>query len=103
MILQSLNTFKKAKCNLYWYNDDNDSIYLEGLNVDESIRNKKLGTILLKLCDLIGIVLCFKNIYLWVEKDSWMYNWYKRIGYSYFSNHEQDNYVWMIKSLKNSQ
>lgn len=37
--------------------------------------------------------------YLWVRKDTWIYDWYKRNGYTYFKDHEVINFVWMKKIL----
>lgn len=83
----------------YWYNDDNESICLSCLSVNPNFRNKILGTKLQELREQLGIDKSFINSWLEVNKESWMYNWYKRRGYidQIFT---EDNMVWMMKKLK---
>lgn len=88
-----------ASSSLYFYNDDNESIYISNLIVKNKFRNNKLGTKLLELTENIGILLNAINAYLWVDKNSWLHDWYKRKGYSDFQKHERDGYVWMKKQL----
>ena len=90
----------KAFSRIYWYNDDNTTVYLDYLSVDEDIRRKGIGTIMQVMREKIGITLGATTSCLWVNKNTWMHDWYKRRGYEDWKNHEQEeNAVWMRKSL----
>jgi len=90
----------KAFARVYWYKDDATSIYLDWLHVSYEIRNKGIGTELQNMREQIGRNLGASTSCLWVKKDSWMHNWYKRRGYSDLEDYEQEeNVVWMMKSL----
>lgn len=74
--------------------------YIEGLHVTESERNKKYGTDMIKRliykCKEIGAKKCT----LWCDKSKWVYDWYKRLGFRYDGEKEdQDGYVWMVKDI----
>jgi len=90
---------EKAFGRIYQYNDDNTSVYFEGIKVDIAFRRQGLGTILLQMLELFGKCLGASYSYLWVEKNTWIYEWYKRNGYSYFKDHEDVNFIWMSKIL----
>lgn len=82
----------------YIYNNDPTTIYLDMLAVDPCARGDKIGTKLQELREQIGINLgCFSSV-LWVDKDTWMYEWYKRRGYLYEIDKNKKQ-VWMKKSL----
>ena len=90
----------RAFCRLYYYDDENTTVYLEGLSVVEEARRQGIGTELFKLMEYFGICLGATISNLWVDKDSWMFGWYSRMGYEYLKDHEdQENCVWMKKSL----
>lgn len=85
----------KAFCRTYWFNDDNNSIYFDFLSVDSDERKKGIATYLLdhhiNASKQLNV-----NSYLWVKKDSWMHEWYKRKGYSNDKDYEgQENAIWM--------
>jgi GNAT superfamily N-acetyltransferase len=90
----------KASGKLYWYTDTTNEIYLEDLYVHESLRQKGIGTELIKTLEKIGISLGAGISYLWVEENSWLYSWYSKLGYEYFKDHEDSGFVWMKKLLK---
>jgi hypothetical protein len=91
----------KAFARLYWYNDDNTTVYLDMLSVDIKVRNKGIGTELQKMREEIGINMGAITSYLWVIKDSWMHDWYQRRGYVDDEIYVDDeNAIWMKKSLK---
>ena len=79
--------------------DNVSDIYLEWLGVSDNSRNKKIGTTLQIIRENIGRELGCLQSYLWVVKDTWMKDWYERRGYSYYSEYEKENAIWMIKSL----
>ena len=90
----------KAVGRIYWFNDDNTTVYLDWLNVDKDIRKKGFGTELQKIREQIGIQLGAKVSCLWAYKNTWMYAWYKRRGYKYFKIYEkEENAIWMQKEL----
>lgn len=90
----------KAKASVYWYADDNTTVYLAGLNVNKEIRQQGIGRKLQEIREQIGRNLGSTISCLLVDNNSWMYEWYKRCGYSDFKRHEhEENYVWMRKLL----
>ena len=90
----------KGFARIYWYLDDPNSVYLDSLVVSDNFRKLGLGRTLQELREGIGVCRLAKYSYLWVEKDSWMEEWYKRRGYSYYKDYEQlNNCIWMRKKL----
>ena len=90
----------KAFCRAYMYNDDNTTIYLDWLSVDNNCRKQGLGTLLQEIRENIGKHLNYTTACLWVEIGSWMHEWYKRRGYQDWVNHKtNENHIWMRKSL----
>lgn len=87
-----------ASVNIYWYEDDDDSIYISSLRVDPKYRGMGIASELIKACE---DATDRTNSYLWVEEGSWMQEWYKRIGYQYYQQHERPGFVWMRKVLTN--
>lgn len=88
-----------AEASVYWYIDDISTVYLSNLIVNPNCRNKGVGRKLQMIREQIGKNLKAKTSYLWVKKESWMYNWYKRRGYSDLNEHNQEGFVWMEKPL----
>lgn len=87
---------------IYWYSDDEKSIYLEGLSV--TVQRSGIGTHLLECAEKIATSLDASTIYLWVAKETWMQDWYVRKGYEYSSEYEEEpNAIWMKKKLINSK
>jgi predicted GNAT family N-acyltransferase len=85
----------KAFARTYWFNDDNKTIYFDWLSVEESERGNGIATELLNA----HIETAKKNNVnscLYVEKNSWMYDWYSRKGYIETTKHETEiNAIWM--------
>lgn len=68
----------KAFARTYWFYDDDKSIYFDWLSVTEEYRKNGIATKLLN--SHIKTAQKFKiETFLWVERDSWMYEWYKDI------------------------
>jgi Acetyltransferase (GNAT) family. len=89
-----------AFARIYWYNDDDTSVYLDWLSVSEDSRKQGIGTKLITLLEEIGRLLGASFSYLYVRKMSWMYDWYKRNSYiDYKENKDNTNMIWMVKSL----
>jgi len=90
----------KASGRIYWYTDNTNDVFLEGLHVHESLRQQGIGNEIIQLLTNIGISLGAKTSNLWVKQDSWLYIWYSKLGYEYFKDHEDEGFVWMKKELK---
>lgn len=79
--------------------DDDENLYFDWLSVDVSARNTGLGTKLLmshiKAANELKL-----NSALWVVSDSWMHNWYKRVGYVDGDEYEEENATWMNLKYK---
>lgn len=87
-------------CRIYWYNDDETTVYLDFLSVSECDRHKGLGTCMQELREEIGRILRATESCLWVVKGSWMHEWYQRRGYVDFIDHKtEENAIWMKKKL----
>lgn len=92
---------KRSSAILYWYNDDNTTVYISNIFVRKNAKTKGIGTKLMNLCEQIAKKLGSKNISLWVKKDSWIHDWYKRLGYKDLMDYKGNNkFIWLKKSLK---
>ena len=93
----------KAFMHVYWYNDDNTTIYLESLSVLSKFRNQGIGAEMLSIAEIIGVKLRATTVclwVLWVREDTWVHDWYIRIGYKDWKDHETEiNAVWMKKAI----
>lgn len=93
------NTIRFA---LYTYNDDNETIYLSNLFVNESLRKNGYGDRIIEWVFDYAKSRSFKTIILNVVKNSWMEKWYERKGFEYLEDCEDDGYkgnVWLKKDL----
>jgi|GEM_PF-1111550 len=89
-----------AFARIYWYNDDNETVYLDWLSVDPKFREQGIGKDLQLIREGMGVCLGAKTSCLWVNKDTWMHEWYKRRGYEdWFDRKEQENTIWMRKVI----
>jgi GNAT superfamily N-acetyltransferase len=82
-----------------YYNNET-AVYLDSLSVDAEIRRRGVATGLQEIRENIGRSLGATVSCLWVEKNTWMHDWYKRRGYEDWIPHEhEENSIWMKKSL----
>ena len=88
-----------AEASVYWYLDDNSTVYLSNLLVYPQFRNKGIGEKLQVIREQIGKDLNANTSCLWVKKGTWMHEWYKRRGYSILKYHKQKGFIWMTKPL----
>lgn len=89
-----------AFARVYWYHDDNESIYLDWLTVNEEHRKNGIGRELQEIREKIGMISGAEFSYLCVRKETWMHNWYLRRGYVDFKDDEENAaLIWMKKSL----
>lgn len=88
---------------LYWYPQtfaQDKQVFIAALRVDPDIGRRGVGTKLVRMCELIGVGIGASTAaLLWVEKDSWMHAWYKRLGYNDLVPHENPGFIWMQKKL----
>lgn len=90
----------KAFCRLYQFNDYSDTVYLDSLGVDVKIRGQGMGTELQLIRENMGVKLGATMSCLWVRKNTWMHDWYKRRGYEDWKDNEnEENAIWMKKML----
>jgi GNAT superfamily N-acetyltransferase len=89
----------RAFARVYWYNDDNATVFLDWLNVDEKARKQGIGTTLQEIREKIGFELGAKKAMLLVDKTQWMHKWYRRRGYKETGEQER-GFIWMEKVLK---
>jgi GNAT superfamily N-acetyltransferase len=82
----------------YMYDDEPTVIYLDMLSVNESIRKKGIGTMLQEMREHIGKEWGATESWLWVKKESWMHDWYKRRGYI-DDVERNEEHIWMKKIL----
>lgn len=74
---------------------EDDECIINSIHVDENYRNKKVGTTLMKEATLEIIGSDVHTLVLYVIKDSWMHNWYKRIGYVDTDSPCKEGYIMM--------
>ena len=84
----------------YIYKVNNSVIFLDMLSVSPEYRRQGIGTKLQELREQLGRDYGAEFSKLFVNKDSWLCEWYKRRGYDFngFRHHRPDH-VWMIKNL----
>lgn len=63
-------------------NDNNTSGCITCLSVTDNVRNKGLGNKLIQECKKLAKELGLEEIYLTAEKDSFVFDWYKRKGFN---------------------
>ena len=89
----------KSFIELYYYNNDIKNYIIQNLFVSEKERNKKFASILLDFCIKTATEENADRLNLYATKDSWMWNWYKRLGFQEDEKMEDSEYTWMFKQL----
>jgi GNAT superfamily N-acetyltransferase len=84
---------------LYWYHDNPTSLIFDDFSVDKDYRGRGVGTTVMGLIPDIAKGLGFNIISLWCIKDSWLVDWYKRLGYEYLEEYPEENAVWLRKKI----
>ena len=84
---------------IYWGEFDTSIIYLSSLHVDRKYRHKRLGSKLIKEQERIANAIEGSvYFYMKVDKNTWMYDWYLKLGYSYLEDVEgSKDYIWLQK------
>lgn len=103
-ILSSLKMMEEtdgcAYARFYWYSNEN-TLYIEGLSVDKKERKNGIATTILEMAEVVAMNLAFEKIGLKVNTKTWVYKWYKRIGFVDFVRENEIN-MWMYKYCDNS-
>jgi GNAT superfamily N-acetyltransferase len=86
----------KAFSRTYFLNDDKNSIYFDWLNVDENYRELGLATELLDTHIKVSDYFKLESM-IWVEKNTWIEDWYMRKGYEYYCEYDEKS-NWLIKN-----
>lgn len=70
-------------------NDEPEQAYISALSVYEPVRNEGRGrAMMLNAMEVARLKGC-KYAYLMADKDSFVFEWYKRLGFKYYG-HKQD-------------
>ena len=81
---------------LYIYNDDPKTLYLSNVHVSHFYRGRGFGNNLLEFVFKESKKLGTQSIRLKVLRESFMYDWYSRKGFTDLCNDEEDEkYIWM--------
>lgn len=89
----------KGRVTVYWYDDDDETVYISNLKVDKKSRKKGVGTDLMNMAENTAFDLGANTIYIWARKSSWMHDWYERLGYVDFKDHKNKGMIWMKKMI----
>lgn len=89
----------KSTVTVYTYNDDPKTGYLGSLFVSPDYRNDGRGKEIFELGENLLRQLNYKYSCLAVKKESWVLDWYKRLGYVYNYDKKNSNLVWLLKKL----
>lgn len=89
----------KAYMSIYWHDDDNTTIYIDYISVDVKVQKQGIGTKLKRIAEEIGTYIGSSYTQTLVDKNKWLYEWYKKCGYADYKYYDKD-YIWMRKSLK---
>jgi hypothetical protein len=89
---------KKGAFQSYFFHDDLSKIFFSDFFVQKEFREEGVGLELIKYHHGASKYLGFKESFLGVEKGSWMENWYKRLGYEFYEE-KDENENWLVKKL----
>jgi GNAT superfamily N-acetyltransferase len=98
--------FRYKKCrktigsySIYSYIDAPNVCYLANLIVDESHRNKGIAKQILTPLESFCLKFGYPEIRLLADKNSWVHEWYKRLGFLDYMDDKEDGLIWMVKSI----
>lgn len=77
----------------FYQYDDDDTLYLSSVFVEECNRKHGYGTKILKAAEEVAKTFGISKIRLKVETNSWMEDWYKRNGYEYLTSEGKYDYL----------
>ncbi len=71
---------------------------INSLDVDYGYRFNGIGTYLLSLAENF-VAHYYDEVYIYVEYNSWMHAWYKKLGYEDIPEEKGQDYVRMVKKF----
>lgn len=91
----------KALVKMVIDNDNTEDCDLYDLNTHPSCRRQGYATMLMQEAEKIALSMGIKRLNLWVEKKSWMEQWYRQMGFyiEEFRKPPNENTIWMVKYL----
>lgn len=70
------------------------------LSVESRFRKEGRASQILGMAHTLFMDYGFTHSWLWAERGTWMYEWYKRLGYETYGPHEKyEESDWMTKDL----
>ena len=89
---------------VYFYDDNLEDknihhFYISDLSVEEGFRREGRATNILNHIEAIAKQCKITELYLKVDKDSWMHEWYLRRGFRDYTL-DEENYIWLQKLLE---
>ena len=99
---QTLYIFQKDGKGLVRLEDEDDItgvFWIMELSVSKDYREEGLGTKLMEIAEHIAIYAGGTKLRLWVEEDSWMRDWYERLGFEDDGEDSQDGKITMTKVI----
>ena len=69
------------------------------LSVSKDYRDEGLGTKLMGIAEVIAVYAGGTKLRLWVVEDSWMRDWYERLGFEDDGEEPQDGKITMTKVI----
>jgi GNAT superfamily N-acetyltransferase len=88
---------------LYWYHDTPDRLIFDNFSVDKDHRGNGVGTTVMNLVPDIAKELGFDTVSLWCVKDTWLVDWYKKLGYEYLEDYPEENAIWLRKKINDEK
>lgn len=86
-----------SKATIYRHKGQSIAVF-KSIKVDSCKRRKGYGNELLNTLENIARNLGCDSCTLWVNKYTWMHDWYKRKGYEDFDDYDEQ-FIWMYKQL----
>lgn len=71
--------------------EEPEQAYISGLSVHESSRREGLGKKMMDFAIDVARQNTCKYAYLLTDKDSFVFEWYKRLGFKYYGDRPNDN------------
>lgn len=72
-------------------NDEPEQAYISGLSVWSPSRRKGLGTRFVNMALVQAKECGCKYAFIMADKDSFVFDWYKRMGFKYYGHKQDDN------------
>lgn len=94
-------TENRCKCSVYFYTHEPEKVYIANVNTQPEHRRQGFASKMFEAAFVfIKAMQQFSTVYLWVDDDSWMKQWYFRLGFRYLYHQSDSNYVWLYFPLE---